>query len=249
MSTAVWLSTEVVNIRGRRRDRRVARDHHAHDAAQRLDAERQRRHVEQQHVAAAAREDVRLHGGAERDDLVRDSAGCAASGRTAPAPGGARAGCASSRRPARPRRSPAGSRPASASACRHGPSVDSTSGADQRLEIRTRDLPTVRERLERDGERRALVERQPALGGLGGQAELLHGLGVGRESPRRARPARPRAAIRPSPDRSRRRRGACRRWWRAPRRCRLGRAGSRCRRCRRPGRRPRWSPADSRPRP
>src|SRR5262249_34339905 len=37
------------------RDRRVARDQRGHHAAQRLDAERQRRHVEQQHVLHVAR--------------------------------------------------------------------------------------------------------------------------------------------------------------------------------------------------
>ena len=72
MSTAVWLSTPVVNISlpvaG---NRRVAQDDLRRHAAHRLDAERQRRHVEQQHVAVAGDENVGLHGGAERDDLVR----------------------------------------------------------------------------------------------------------------------------------------------------------------------------------
>ena len=40
------------------------------DAAHRLDAERQRRHVEQQHLAVAGDQDVGLHRGAERDDFV-----------------------------------------------------------------------------------------------------------------------------------------------------------------------------------
>ncbi len=40
-------------------------------AAHRLDAERERGHVEQQHLAVAGDEDVGLNGGAERHDLVR----------------------------------------------------------------------------------------------------------------------------------------------------------------------------------
>ena len=54
-------------------DRRVAVDELLDDAAHRLEAERQRHHVEQQHVVACARaagEDVGLHGRAQRDDLV-----------------------------------------------------------------------------------------------------------------------------------------------------------------------------------
>ena len=53
-----------------RRNRGVAQDDLRHHAAHRLDAERQRRHVEQQHLAVAGHQDVGLHGGAERDDLV-----------------------------------------------------------------------------------------------------------------------------------------------------------------------------------
>ena len=58
------------HLAARRRNRRIAQDDLRHHAAQRFDAERQRRHVEQQHLATAADEDVGLHGGAERDDLV-----------------------------------------------------------------------------------------------------------------------------------------------------------------------------------
>ena len=56
------------------RDRRVARDDLLDQAAHRLDAQRQRDHVQQQPVVAGravAREEVRLDGGAQRDDLVR----------------------------------------------------------------------------------------------------------------------------------------------------------------------------------
>ena len=72
MSTTVWPSTDVVNISlAHGRDRRVARDQHAHDAAQRLDPERQRRHVQQQHVGDAAGQDVGLDRRAQGHDLVR----------------------------------------------------------------------------------------------------------------------------------------------------------------------------------
>mmetsp|Transcript_41087 Transcript_41087/g.133713 ORF Transcript_41087/g.133713 Transcript_41087/m.133713 type:complete len:391 (+) Transcript_41087:109-1281(+) len=57
-----------------RRHGRVARDEHRHHLARRLEAERERRHVEQQQVLrlcrASAREDGSLHGGAVRDRLV-----------------------------------------------------------------------------------------------------------------------------------------------------------------------------------
>ena len=53
------------------RDRRVARDEHRHHAAERLDAERERRHVEQQHVLLLAGEHGALDGGADGHDLVR----------------------------------------------------------------------------------------------------------------------------------------------------------------------------------
>jgi hypothetical protein len=54
-----------------RGDRRVALDELRRHAAQRLDAERQRRHVEQQEVLDVAREDAALDRRADRDDLVR----------------------------------------------------------------------------------------------------------------------------------------------------------------------------------
>ena len=47
----------------------------AHHAAHGLDAQRQRHHVEQQHVPPPARQRVRLDGGADRDDLVRIDVG------------------------------------------------------------------------------------------------------------------------------------------------------------------------------
>ena len=51
-------------------DGRVARDQDRHDAAQGLDAERQRRHVEEHDVLDVAREHAALDGGADGDDLV-----------------------------------------------------------------------------------------------------------------------------------------------------------------------------------
>ncbi len=57
----------------RRGDGAVARDDLLHQAAHRLDAERERNHVEQQPVFAlrlVAGEDIGLHGGAERHHLV-----------------------------------------------------------------------------------------------------------------------------------------------------------------------------------
>src|SRR6185437_12268223 len=52
------------------RDGGVARDERGHHAAQRLDPQRQRRDVEEQHVFHVARQDARLHRRSERDDLV-----------------------------------------------------------------------------------------------------------------------------------------------------------------------------------
>ena len=70
-STAVWLSTNVVYRGGRAaRDGAVAVDELVHDAAERLDAQRQRHHVEQQQSPPAAGEDVGLHGRAQRHHLV-----------------------------------------------------------------------------------------------------------------------------------------------------------------------------------
>ena len=52
------------------RDRRVALDQPGEHAAQRLDAERQRRHVEQQHVLHVALQHAGLDGGADRHHFV-----------------------------------------------------------------------------------------------------------------------------------------------------------------------------------
>ena len=119
-STDVWLSAAVENTRLLRRDGRVALDQPRHHAAQRLDAQRQRRHVEQQHVLDLAGEDRGLDGRADGDDLVRVDAlvGLLAEELLAPAPGPW--ACGSCRRPGRPRRSASWSTPASFSACRHG---------------------------------------------------------------------------------------------------------------------------------
>ena len=73
-----WTSTRRLAVGRRRedllllrRDGRVARDHHRHHAAERLDAERERRHVEEDHVLHVAGEHAGLHRRADGDDLVR----------------------------------------------------------------------------------------------------------------------------------------------------------------------------------
>ena len=73
-----WISTcDCVSRRGREhlrlrgRDRRVALDELGHDPAERLDAERQRRHVEEQDVLDVAGQDAGLDRGADGHDLVR----------------------------------------------------------------------------------------------------------------------------------------------------------------------------------
>ena len=58
------------DLRLRGRDRRVPLDEPGHDAAERLDAERQRRDVEQQDVLDLAAEHAGLDRRADRDDLV-----------------------------------------------------------------------------------------------------------------------------------------------------------------------------------
>ena len=112
-----------------RRDRRVAQDDLRHDPAHGLDAERERRDVEQQHLAAAAHEDVGLHGRADGHDLVGVEVRVGRCGRTAAPPRGGPSGCASTRRRAPPRRPATASSPASSRARRHGSSVRATMGA------------------------------------------------------------------------------------------------------------------------
>ena len=55
---------------GARGNRGVARNNFRDNAAHGFDAERERRHVEEQHGLHAAFENVSLHGGAERDYLI-----------------------------------------------------------------------------------------------------------------------------------------------------------------------------------
>jgi hypothetical protein len=62
-------SGEDLALRGR--DRRVPLDELGHDAAERLDAERERRDVQQEDVLDVARQDAGLDRGADRHDLVR----------------------------------------------------------------------------------------------------------------------------------------------------------------------------------
>ena len=53
------------------RNRRVARNKRRHDAAERLDTERQRSHVEQQHILHVAGEHAALDSRADRNHFVR----------------------------------------------------------------------------------------------------------------------------------------------------------------------------------
>ena len=53
------------------RDRRVARDHRRGHAARRLDRQRERRHVEQEHVLHVALEHAALDRRADGDDFIR----------------------------------------------------------------------------------------------------------------------------------------------------------------------------------
>ena len=70
-STLVWLSAAVENVSLLRVGIVVLRvDQRRHHAAERLDAERQRRHVEQQQILHLAGEHAALNGRADRDDLV-----------------------------------------------------------------------------------------------------------------------------------------------------------------------------------
>ena len=62
------------DLRLARRDRRVALDQGRHHAAQRLDAQRKRGHVEQQHILHFALQDAALDGRAHRHDFVRVNA-------------------------------------------------------------------------------------------------------------------------------------------------------------------------------
>ena len=72
------------DLRLRGRDGRVAVDEPGHDAAQRLDAQRQRRHVEEQDVLDLAGEHAGLDRGADRHDLVRVDALVRLLARTSP---------------------------------------------------------------------------------------------------------------------------------------------------------------------
>ena len=86
------------------RDGGVAVDQAREHAAQRLDAERQRRHVEQQHVLDVALEHAALDGGADGDHLVRVDALVGLLAEQLLDQLLHLAACASCRRPAPPRR-------------------------------------------------------------------------------------------------------------------------------------------------
>ena len=77
--TAVWLSAAVrEGFLLARRDRRVARDQRGHHAAERFDAQRQRRGVQHQDVLDVAGGDAALDRRADRDDFVGVDASCSA---------------------------------------------------------------------------------------------------------------------------------------------------------------------------
>ena len=58
------------HLAGLYRNRRVARNDHVHQAAEGLEAERQRSDVEQQNILETAGKNLRLDGGAEGDGFV-----------------------------------------------------------------------------------------------------------------------------------------------------------------------------------
>jgi hypothetical protein len=82
-----------------RRNGRIPQDDLRRDTAHRLDAERQRGDVQQQQIAVAGDENVRLHGRAERHDLVGIELAVRGLAKQLP-PSGERAACGSIRRPA-----------------------------------------------------------------------------------------------------------------------------------------------------
>ena len=231
-------------LRRAARDRRVARDQLLDHAAHHLEPERQRHHVEQQHVVAhaVAGEDVGLHRRAERDDLIGIDVG----ERRAPEQPRDEART-SGMRVAPPTRitptSAAASSPASLSARRTASRSGRAPAAPAPPSRRASASPS---RVRRAVEPR----RQRRVGALrGGQRFLDRARGVQR-APREARVAagvvgqaqRRAADGARSRDRSRRRRARSRRRSTSPRTRRPRASGSRCRTCRRRDRRPRTSP-------
>ena len=105
-STTVWPSTEVVNISLAMVGIVVLRAMSTLTMPpERLDAERQRRHVQQQHVGDAAGQDLGLHRRAQRDHLVGVELAVGRPAEQLLHPPPHRAAPGSSRRRARPRRS------------------------------------------------------------------------------------------------------------------------------------------------
>ena len=249
-SKPVCLSANVVNVCCRAaRHRRVAVNQLLDDAAHRLEPERQRHDVQQQHVAVgrAAREHVGLHRGAQRDHLVGIDVGQRRPPEQLRRRSGAPAACASRRRPgSRPTAAP-GSTPASASARRTGAAQRASTGATSASISVAREPPRVR---------RAVVRRDVDRGIGPRRQRFLDGARRVQHCDVRGQVARIRASA------SRARVGALRdaaalgdraiEVVAAQRRVAAGRlhlehavlelAGSRCRTCRRPGRTPRTSP-------
>ena len=122
------------------RDRRVAVDQPREHAAQRLDAERQRRHVEQQHVLDVALQHAGLDRGADRHHLVRVDALVRLLAEELLHRLAAPSACGSCRRPGRPRRSRRLDSPASFERLAAGLDRLLDQVVDQLLELRARQL-------------------------------------------------------------------------------------------------------------
>ena len=105
------------------------------DAALRLDAERERRDVEQQHVLDLALQHAALDRRADRDDLVGVHALVRLLAEDLRDLLAARAACASCRRPGSPRRSRSRRSPASSSAVSQGSTRRVDQVGDERLEL------------------------------------------------------------------------------------------------------------------
>ena len=189
----------------------------------------------------AAGQDAGLDAGAERDDLVGIEVDERRPAEELLPCAGAPAARASSRRPRPPPRRRPASRPASLSACRHGPAVRSTrsrtSASNSSRVIARRTSTPVRQWRARPRVRGASDSARFARSAIASTWARTCGCVAQRRGQLRqqqiARAAR----------RGRRRRGACRRWSPAPRRRRRAASGSRRRRCRRRGRRPRSMPS------
>ncbi len=220
ISTVVWLSSAVENTSALLgRDRGVALDQPGEHAAQGLDAQRQRRDVQQQHILDLAGQHAALDRRADRHDLVRVDALGAAPCRRTLAPSPAPWGCGSSRPPGSPRRSGPASSPASLSACWQGPTVrwirSSTSCSNlARVSWTFRCLgPEASAVMNGRLMSVCVVLDSSHLGLLGGLLQPLQRHRVLAQVDALVLLELARPASRSPAGRSRRRPGGCRRWW------------------------------------